>query len=66
PFTDGIFTEAAIEWLIDTDQPIDALTHPKLKVMIDIAARATESLRASLCPIELRQDSKLSRPSRTK
>ncbi|KAJ7837442.1 hypothetical protein B0H13DRAFT_1463817, partial [Mycena leptocephala] len=44
PYTDDIFREAAVEWLIDTDQPIDALTHPKFKAMIDIAARATEGV----------------------
>ncbi|KAJ7834468.1 hypothetical protein B0H14DRAFT_2363802, partial [Mycena olivaceomarginata] len=44
PYTDDLFMEAALEWLIATDQansPVDALTHPKFKIMIDIAARAT-------------------------
>ncbi|KAJ7867927.1 hypothetical protein B0H14DRAFT_2246927, partial [Mycena olivaceomarginata] len=44
PYTDDLFREAAVEWLIDTDQPIDALTNPKFKVMIDIAVRATEGV----------------------
>ncbi|KAJ7885964.1 hypothetical protein B0H14DRAFT_2338457, partial [Mycena olivaceomarginata] len=39
PYTDDLFMEAALEWLIATDQPVDALTHPKFKIMIDTAAR---------------------------
>ncbi|KAF8149598.1 hypothetical protein K438DRAFT_1456814, partial [Mycena galopus ATCC 62051] len=41
PYSDDVFTEAALEWLIATNQPVNALTHPKFKAMIDIAARAT-------------------------
>ncbi|KAF7346742.1 putative AC transposase [Mycena sanguinolenta] len=44
PYTDELFLDAAIQWLIATDQPIDALTHPKFKEMINIAARATEGI----------------------
>ncbi|KAJ7245082.1 hypothetical protein C8J57DRAFT_1082574, partial [Mycena rebaudengoi] len=44
PYTDELFRDAAIEWLIATDQPIRALTHPKFKAMIDIAARATKGV----------------------
>ncbi|KAJ7220326.1 hypothetical protein GGX14DRAFT_355230 [Mycena pura] len=44
PYTDELWTLAALEWLVATDQPIDALTHPKSKAMIDIAARATEGV----------------------
>ncbi|KAJ7920998.1 hypothetical protein B0H13DRAFT_1564375, partial [Mycena leptocephala] len=44
PYMDDLFVEAAIEWLIATDQPIDAMTNPKFKIMIDIAARATEGV----------------------
>ncbi|KAJ6593318.1 hypothetical protein B0H19DRAFT_17359 [Mycena capillaripes] len=42
PYTDELLLDAAIQWLIATDQ--DALTHPKFKEMIDIAARATEGV----------------------
>ncbi|KAJ7176397.1 hypothetical protein C8R43DRAFT_827557, partial [Mycena crocata] len=44
PYSDELFREAAVEWLIATDQPIRALTHPKFKKMIDIAARATKGV----------------------
>ncbi|KAJ7931812.1 hypothetical protein B0H13DRAFT_1593791, partial [Mycena leptocephala] len=44
PYTDELLLDAAIKWLIATDQPIDALTHPKFKEMIDIAARATQGV----------------------
>ncbi|KAF7344634.1 putative AC transposase [Mycena venus] len=60
PYTDELLLDAAIQWLIATDQvstsslcyhlltllqqPIDALTHPKFKEMMDIAARATEGV----------------------
>ncbi|KAJ6538697.1 hypothetical protein DFH09DRAFT_930198 [Mycena vulgaris] len=45
PYSDEAFREAAIEWLIATDQPIDALEHPKFKEMIDISARAKDGVR---------------------
>ncbi|KAJ7233462.1 hypothetical protein C8J57DRAFT_1090527 [Mycena rebaudengoi] len=45
PYTDKLWVDAAVEWLIATDQPLDALTHPKFKSMIDIAARATNGVR---------------------
>ncbi|KAJ7686151.1 hypothetical protein B0H14DRAFT_2422185, partial [Mycena olivaceomarginata] len=46
PYSDDVFTEAALEWLIATNQPVNALAHahPKFKIMIDIAARATEDV----------------------
>ncbi|KAJ7808037.1 hypothetical protein B0H14DRAFT_2380921, partial [Mycena olivaceomarginata] len=45
PYSDALFRDAALEWLIATDQPIDALTHPKFKDMIDIAGRATNGVK---------------------
>ncbi|KAI1782187.1 hypothetical protein LXA43DRAFT_906527, partial [Ganoderma leucocontextum] len=45
PYSDEVFNEAAHQWLIETDQPIQALQHPSFKSMIDIAARATEGVR---------------------
>ncbi|KAJ7465566.1 hypothetical protein FB451DRAFT_1041388 [Mycena latifolia] len=44
PYTDQLWLDAAVEWLAATDQPIDALSHPKFKAMIDIAARATQGV----------------------
>ncbi|KAG1823289.1 hypothetical protein EV424DRAFT_1321203 [Suillus variegatus] len=44
-YTDRLFKQAAIEWLVSTDQPIQALEHPKFKEMIDIAARATNGVK---------------------
>jgi trans-aconitate methyltransferase len=60
-YTDEIFNEAAIQWLIETDQvsivtvsclhtnhasqPIQAFEHPAFKNMIDIAARATRGVK---------------------
>ncbi|KAF8882548.1 hypothetical protein BD779DRAFT_1444683, partial [Infundibulicybe gibba] len=43
-YSDELFKEAAIEWLIATDQPIQAFEHPKFKNMIDVAASATNSV----------------------
>ncbi|KAJ7443384.1 hypothetical protein FB451DRAFT_1056943, partial [Mycena latifolia] len=43
-YTDQLWLDAAVEWLAATDQPIDALSHPKFKAMIDIAARATQGV----------------------
>ncbi|KAI0373339.1 hypothetical protein BV20DRAFT_937980, partial [Pilatotrama ljubarskyi] len=44
-YSDELFRQAAIEWLIATDQPVQALEHPKFQEMIDIAARATEGVK---------------------
>ncbi|KAF9566461.1 hypothetical protein CPC08DRAFT_628312, partial [Agrocybe pediades] len=41
PYTDKLFRDAAIQWLISQDMPIQALEHPKFKHMIDVASRAT-------------------------
>ncbi|KAF5340659.1 hypothetical protein D9611_007287 [Ephemerocybe angulata] len=45
PFTDDLFQEAAVEWLISTDQPIQALEHPRFQHMIAVAARATKGVK---------------------
>ncbi|KAF8960961.1 hypothetical protein BDZ97DRAFT_1665051, partial [Flammula alnicola] len=44
PYSDALFREAAVEWLVSTDQPIQAFEHPSFKKMIDIAARATHGV----------------------
>ncbi|KIM78072.1 hypothetical protein PILCRDRAFT_76049, partial [Piloderma croceum F 1598] len=43
-YSDSAFREAAIEWLIATDQPIQAFEHPKFRNMIDIASHATNGV----------------------
>ncbi|THH18798.1 hypothetical protein EUX98_g8896 [Antrodiella citrinella] len=43
-YTDRAFREAAIAWLIETDQPLSALDHPKFKAMIELAARSTDGV----------------------
>ncbi|KAJ7348510.1 hypothetical protein DFH08DRAFT_698400, partial [Mycena albidolilacea] len=45
PYSDSAFRDAALEWLIATNQPIDALNHPKFKEMIDMAARAPDGVK---------------------
>ena len=45
PYSDKLFQQAAIEWLVATDQPIRALEHPRFKEMIDIASRATNGVK---------------------
>ncbi|EIW85304.1 hypothetical protein CONPUDRAFT_42418, partial [Coniophora puteana RWD-64-598 SS2] len=40
-YSDKHFKQAAIKWMIATDQPLRALEHPKFKEMIDVAASAT-------------------------
>jgi len=62
PYSDALFRQVAIEWLISTDQvcdkllhwclylntlllePIDGLSHPKFRVMIDVASRASDGV----------------------
>ncbi|KAF8240518.1 hypothetical protein L208DRAFT_1189581, partial [Tricholoma matsutake] len=45
PYSDKLFHRAAIEWLVVTDQLIQALEHPKFKEMIDVASRATNGVK---------------------
>ncbi|KAF8346629.1 hypothetical protein F5887DRAFT_883096, partial [Amanita rubescens] len=40
PYSDKLFEEVAIRWLIETDQPLQAFEHPTYREMIEIAARA--------------------------
>ncbi|KAI0713035.1 hypothetical protein C8T65DRAFT_574198, partial [Cerioporus squamosus] len=54
-YTDALFREAAIEWLVSTDQPVQAFEHPAFKNMIDIAARATEGVKIPNCKATQRE-----------
>ncbi|KAF9537426.1 hypothetical protein CPC08DRAFT_604952, partial [Agrocybe pediades] len=45
PYSDGLFREAAIEWLVQTNQPVACVDHPSFKKMIDVAARATKGVK---------------------
>ncbi|KAG1793241.1 uncharacterized protein BJ212DRAFT_1292804, partial [Suillus subaureus] len=49
PYTDSLFHEAAIDWLISTSQPIQAVDHLSFKNMINIAARATNGVVLPNC-----------------
>ncbi|KAE9392984.1 hypothetical protein BT96DRAFT_829877 [Gymnopus androsaceus JB14] len=49
PYSDELFQQAAIEWLVETDQPIAALEHPKFRNMINVAARATNGIKIPGC-----------------
>ncbi|KAF9553129.1 hypothetical protein CPC08DRAFT_646011, partial [Agrocybe pediades] len=44
PYSDALFREAAIQWLVETNQPIACVEHPSFKKMIDVAARATKGV----------------------
>ncbi|KAH9008357.1 hypothetical protein EDB84DRAFT_1281151 [Lactarius hengduanensis] len=41
PYMDKLFCEAAVEWLVLTDQPIQAFNHPLFQKMIHTAAQAS-------------------------
>ncbi|KAJ6540238.1 hypothetical protein B0H10DRAFT_1719840, partial [Mycena sp. CBHHK59/15] len=45
PYSHEAFQQAAIEWLVATDQPIDTLEHEKFQEMIDIASHAKDGVR---------------------
>ncbi|KAG1796005.1 uncharacterized protein HD556DRAFT_1234915, partial [Suillus plorans] len=45
PYSDKLFRQAAIEWLVATDQPIQALEHPKFQELIHVASRATNGVK---------------------
>ncbi|OSC97206.1 hypothetical protein PYCCODRAFT_1530807 [Trametes coccinea BRFM310] len=44
-YTEQLFREAVVEWLIATDQPISAVEHPKFKRMIEVAAAAKDGVQ---------------------
>ncbi|KAH7918418.1 hypothetical protein BV22DRAFT_979157, partial [Leucogyrophana mollusca] len=44
-YTHKLFQRAAFKWLVATDQPVQALQHPKFKEMIDIASHATKGVK---------------------
>ncbi|KAJ3505119.1 hypothetical protein NMY22_g17694 [Coprinellus aureogranulatus] len=44
-YSDALFQEAAEEWMISTNQPLDALSHPKFHHMIDVASRASNGVK---------------------
>ncbi|TFK58436.1 hypothetical protein BDN72DRAFT_782099, partial [Pluteus cervinus] len=44
-YTDKAFREAATEWLIATNQPIQALENPHFIHMINVASRATNGVK---------------------
>ncbi|KAF6759595.1 hypothetical protein DFP72DRAFT_806404 [Ephemerocybe angulata] len=44
-YSDAIFQEAAEDWLIITNQPLDALSHPKFQYMVDVASRALDGVK---------------------
>ncbi|KIL55997.1 hypothetical protein M378DRAFT_90015, partial [Amanita muscaria Koide BX008] len=43
-YSDSLFRQAAIEWLIATDQPINVFEHPKFKFMIEVSSQATRGI----------------------
>ncbi|KAF8433099.1 hypothetical protein L210DRAFT_3412657, partial [Boletus edulis BED1] len=43
-YSDKCFLDAAIQWLVNTDQPLVALEHPSFQHMIHIAAHTTNSV----------------------
>ncbi|KAF6749684.1 hypothetical protein DFP72DRAFT_818442, partial [Ephemerocybe angulata] len=45
PYTDALFEEAAEDWLIETNQPLDALSHPRFRYMVNVASRATKGVK---------------------
>ncbi|KAH8996929.1 hypothetical protein EDB86DRAFT_2768179, partial [Lactarius hatsudake] len=45
PYSDKAFMCATIKWLIDGDLPLQVFSRPSFKRMIDIASRATRSVK---------------------
>ncbi|KAG2146383.1 uncharacterized protein EDB93DRAFT_1071086, partial [Suillus bovinus] len=44
PYSDSLFRDTAVEWLISTGQPIQAVDHPSFKKMIDVTSRAAHGV----------------------
>ncbi|KAJ2927536.1 hypothetical protein H1R20_g9559, partial [Candolleomyces eurysporus] len=45
PYLDTLLQEAAEDWLIATNQPIDVLSHHEFKTMIDVASQAHNGIK---------------------
>ncbi|KAH0837807.1 hypothetical protein J3R83DRAFT_6008 [Lanmaoa asiatica] len=45
PYSDELFRDTAIQWLINTDQPLSVLEEPLFHKMIEIASRATKGVK---------------------
>ena len=45
PYSDDLFREATIQWLINADQPIAALEHPSFRNMVNITSRVTSGVK---------------------
>ncbi|KAF9225127.1 hypothetical protein BS17DRAFT_701274, partial [Gyrodon lividus] len=43
-YSQNLFREAVVEWLIGTNQPIQAVKNPSFKKMINIASHATNGV----------------------
>ncbi|PBK96078.1 hypothetical protein ARMGADRAFT_924683, partial [Armillaria gallica] len=44
PYTDELFQEVSIEWLVATNQLTDAFKHPAFKKMIYVTSRASDGV----------------------
>ncbi|KIK27141.1 hypothetical protein PISMIDRAFT_93561 [Pisolithus microcarpus 441] len=44
-YSDSIFHQAVVQWLIAMDQPIHATEHPAFRKMVNIASRATNAIK---------------------
>ncbi|KAI0245464.1 hypothetical protein BJV78DRAFT_1138445, partial [Lactifluus subvellereus] len=45
PYSDKLFRRTAVEWIAATDQPLQALEHPKFKELIDVASCVTSGVK---------------------
>ncbi|KAG6839020.1 hypothetical protein C0991_006565, partial [Blastosporella zonata] len=48
-YSNELFRQVAVEWLIATNQPLSALEHPKFQDMIYVAAKATNGVKIPAC-----------------
>ncbi|KIK15112.1 hypothetical protein PISMIDRAFT_115784, partial [Pisolithus microcarpus 441] len=44
-YSESVFRQAAILWLIETDQPIHVLQHPTFQKMVEITSRARNGIK---------------------
>ncbi|KAF9228945.1 hypothetical protein BS17DRAFT_691375, partial [Gyrodon lividus] len=49
PYMDKLFHEAAVEWLITTNQPIQAIDHLSFRKITDIASQVTKGVVIPNC-----------------
>ncbi|EJD50307.1 hypothetical protein AURDEDRAFT_58667 [Auricularia subglabra TFB-10046 SS5] len=45
PYSDALLRQAIIDWLVETNQPLSAVDHPRFRHMLEVASRAKNGIK---------------------